>query len=187
MTKLLNGIIDLPSVRRTRRYLDVEMPNTVNFCPLETRVFSSYAWMTVDYCKVDVLIGVAPGESAEESDRIIEEIVREVNEVISESNEAGQRNSLNRLYTLHGFIQPRDEFVKRFEQAVDETQGSHKYSYLLSQCDGSFFYDAGVSTIYYGPGRIELGHSSCEYVSLKEVKEAAKTYAQASVNILGIM
>ncbi|MDH5438303.1 MAG: M20/M25/M40 family metallo-hydrolase, partial [Candidatus Bathyarchaeota archaeon] len=55
----------------------------------------------------------------------------------------------------------------------------------LSFCDGTFFYDKGIPTLTYGPGIMDLGHSSNENVDLNEVKEAARTYAQAIENILG--
>lgn len=189
-TKILNGILELPTVRKVRHYLDVEMPNTVNFCPVDQRIFTSQAWMTVDYYKVNVLIGIAPGRTVAESDRIIEDTLEEIEEIVDNSNKAGQRNKLNYEtgvppYKKHGFIQPKNDFAKKFEQAVDQTQGGHRYAYVLSFCDGTFFYDKGIPTLTYGPGTMELGHSSNEYVDLNEVKEAARTYAQAIENILG--
>jgi acetylornithine deacetylase/succinyl-diaminopimelate desuccinylase family protein len=185
-TKILNRIFELPKVKRIRRYSDVEMPNTVNFCPITQRVFTSQAWMTVDYYTIDILIGVAPGQTATESDQIIANILGEMKDLIDDSNKAGQQNKLNLTSKLHGFIQPKNEFVEKFEQAVNEIQGSHKYAYVLSQCDGTYFYDKGIPTLTYGPGSMELGHSNNEYVDLSEVKEAARTYVQAIVNILGI-
>jgi acetylornithine deacetylase/succinyl-diaminopimelate desuccinylase-like protein len=189
-TNILTRILELPSVRRMRRHLNVEMPNTVNFCPVDQRVFTSFAWMTVDYYKVNVLIGVAPGRTVAESDRIIEDMLEELEELVGRSNKDGQRNKLEYdlavpPYKNHGFIQPRNDFVKAFEKAVDETQGSHRYGYVLSFCDGTFFYDRGIPTLTYGPGIMELGHSNNEYVDLNEVKEAARIYAQAIINILG--
>jgi len=189
-TKILNQILELPTVRKTSSHLDIEMPNTVNFCPVDQRVFSSYAWMTVDYYKVHVLIGVAPGRTVAESDQIIEDIIDELEGLVDDSNETGQRHKLEYNldvppYKNHGFIQPRDKFVERFERAVDETQGSHRYAYVLSFCDGTFFYDKGIPTLTFGPGNMELGHSSNEYVNLNEVKDAAKIYTQAIENILG--
>ncbi len=189
-TKILNQMLGLPSVRKMRSHLDIEMPNTVNFCPVDLRVFSSYAWMTVDYYKVHVLIGVAPGRTVAESDRIIEEMIDELEGLVDDSNKAGQRHKLEYNldvppYKNHGFIQPRDKFVERFKRAVEEVQGSHRYAYVLSFCDGTFFYDKGIPTLTFGPGNMELGHSSNEYVDLNEVKDAAKIYAQAIENILG--
>jgi acetylornithine deacetylase/succinyl-diaminopimelate desuccinylase-like protein len=189
-TKILSGILELPNVRRIRHHLNIEMPNTVNFCPVDQRVFTSLAWMTVDYYKVNVLIGVAPGRTVAESDRIIEDIVEALEALVEDSNKAGQRNKLEYSlavppYKNHGFIQPRDEFVEKFEQAVDEIQGSHRYAYVLSFCDGTFFYDKGIPTLTCGPGIMELGHSSNECVDLNEVKSAARIYAQAAENILG--
>jgi len=185
-TKILNEILELPTVRRVRRYLDFEMPNTVNFCPVDQRIFTSYAWMTVDYYEANILIGVAPGRTAAESDQIIEDILSELKDLIDDSTIAGQQNKLTLNSKLHGFIQSKDEFVEKFEQAVDETQGSHKYAYVLSQCDGTFFYDKGIPTLTYGPGVMDLGHGTNEYVDLNEVKEAARTYVEVIINILGI-
>ena len=190
VTKILNRILEFPSIRRTRHHLDIEMPNTVNFCPVGHRVFTSYAWMTVDYYKVHVLIGIAPGRTVAESDRIIEDIVEALEELVDDANRAGQRNKLEYNlavppYKNHGFIQSRGEFVERFEEAVDETQGSHSHAYVLSFCDGTFFYDRGIPTVTCGPGIMELGHSSNEYVDLNEVRLAARIFAQATENILG--
>jgi hypothetical protein len=189
-TKILNRILEFPSVRKMRHHLDIEMPNTVNFCPVDYRVFTSYAWMTVDYCKVHVLIGVAPSRTATESDRIIDDIVETLEGLVDDTNKAGQRNKVEYNlavppYKNHGFIQPKDEFVEKFEQAVDETQGSHVYAYVLSFCDGTFFYDKGIPTLTCGPGIMELGHSNNEYVDLNEVRHAARIFAQAIENILG--
>jgi acetylornithine deacetylase/succinyl-diaminopimelate desuccinylase family protein len=185
-TKFLNEILELPTVRKVRRYLDVEMPNTVNFCPVDQRTFTSYAWMTVDHYEANILIGVAPGQTATESDQIIANILSELKDFIDNSNRAGQQNKLTLNSKLHGFIQPKDEFVEKFEHAVNEIQSGHKYAYVLSQCDGTFFYDKGIPTLTYGPGSMELGHSNNEYVDLSEVKEAARTYVEAIINILGI-
>ncbi len=189
-TKILSRILEFPSVGRMRHHSDIEMPNTVNFCPVDHRVFTSYAWMTVDYYRVHVLIGVAPGRTVAASDRIIEDILEVLEEVVEDSNKAGQRNRVeynlaDPPYKNHGFIQPRDEFVEKFEQAVDETMGSHSYAYVLSFCDGTFFYDKGIPTLTCGPGIMELGHSSNEYVDLDQVRHAARTFAQATENILG--
>ncbi|MGQ9469410.1 MAG: hypothetical protein ACUVTD_06250 [Nitrososphaerales archaeon] len=54
----------------------------------------------------------------------------------------------------------------------------------MSFYDRTFFYDKGIPTLLYGHGSCELAHSTCEYVELKQVKDAARTIAQAIIRLL---
>jgi acetylornithine deacetylase/succinyl-diaminopimelate desuccinylase-like protein len=182
--RILNRILELPSIKEKRHHLDIEIYNTVNICPRKQRTFTSYEWMTVDFCETGILIGVAPRKSMAESNRAIKDMVELLGGLIDDSNKAGQRNKI-RHSNMNGFIQPRNDFARRFERATDEIQGAHQHTYFSSFCDGTFFYNKGIPTLLYGPGRMDLGHSDNEYVDLNEVKQAARTYGEAIVRILG--
>jgi len=43
----------------------------------------------------------------------------------------------------------------------------------------------GFPTVICGPGSISQVHTTCEFVDLQEVKEAAKLYLHAALQLLG--
>jgi acetylornithine deacetylase len=62
--------------------------------------------------------------------------------------------------------------------------GNSRRSYVQSFCDATHFYRANIPTILFGPGRMEQGHSTNEYTSIQQVKDASSVFAHAIENIL---
>jgi len=184
--RILNEILALPILKKTKNYLDTVMHNTVNFCLREQRESTSHEWALVDFCRSGILIGVLPDKNATESCKIEEDIIKGLENLIDKSNKNGEHNKLS-YHKMHGFTQSRDKFVRRFERTVDGVQGACKHIYFPSFCDAAFFHNKGIPTLLYGPGQIELGHGSNESVDLNQVNQATRTYANAALGILNTL
>ena len=53
-------------------------------------------------------------------------------------------------------------------------------------CDATFLNAAGIPSIVYGPGSLEVAHAVNEFVSVEEVITATKTYALAALDWCGV-
>lgn len=191
--KLLNRFLESKIIRKKHIHMGIELSNTINFSLKDREIPafmrrialpSSYAWMSSNYCKVNVLIGVAPFKTKKQSDRKAEKIIDELENIVIHTGDEDVKSMLEILCANNGFIQQKNKFVEKFSKAIYEVNGSIEYGHMPSFCDGTFFHNAGVSTILYGPGNIENAHSPDEYVNLKEVKESAYGIAQAVQYIL---
>jgi len=83
-----------------------------------------------------------------------------------------------------GFIQAKNAYTKAFDDAMQKALGHHRHSYVLSFCDASYIYLQNIPTILFGPGKMEQGHSTNEYTSISQVKDATSVYTHAINNIL---
>lgn len=181
-TRLLNRFLELPVLKEVESHDDVDMPNTMNFTVKKVPSCTS-AWMTTNHHQTNILIGTAPCKTKRKSQEKTAKIAREMKRVVEKSNRKGQRNRLEIVDSNNGFIQPKNKFTEKFEQAVDSILGNHRYNHLLSFCDGTFYHNEAIPTLICGPGNIQQAHGA-EYVELEQVKNAAKIYTQAIVNLL---
>ncbi len=182
--QLCTKIAELPVLREAFSCEGVRMPNTMNLSPIPVPIYPSFAWMSHELYGMNVLLGIAPRKSTKESEYVLDVILGEVMRLVAESNSNGEKNSVEVNQKMHGFTQERNEFVRAIEEAVRGVIGKPTHEHTLSFCDGTFLHDAGTSTVLFGPGRMELGHSSNEYVPTGQVKQATATYADAILKIL---
>jgi acetylornithine deacetylase len=53
-------------------------------------------------------------------------------------------------------------------------------------CDATWYEQAGIPAVVYGPGDLRLAHASDEYVEVDEVIAACKTFALLAVEWCGL-
>jgi acetylornithine deacetylase/succinyl-diaminopimelate desuccinylase-like protein len=160
------------------------METTFNFSPTSQTPLPSLAWMTMEEYRINCLLGLIPQTTLVKSKQAAKAVVKRVRQIVRESNSEGQRNKFELVDLKPGFIQARNAYTRAFERAMQTTLGHHKHSYVLSFCDASYIYLANIPTILFGPGKMEQGHSTNEYTSIRQVKDASGVFAYAINNIL---
>jgi acetylornithine deacetylase/succinyl-diaminopimelate desuccinylase-like protein len=183
-SNILNQITNDPALIRKQKWNGVKMESTFNATPVRSIERPSLAWMTLEEFTVNCLLGLVPGRSVHDSERVAEAALSRVKHHITNANTHGHNASLTRSTWDIGFIQPSIGCVRGFEKAMREVLGHSKRSYVQSFCDATHFYRAGIPTLLFGPGRMELGHSSNEYVSIRQVKDATGVFTHAIRNML---
>lgn len=182
-TNVCNRILADRSIIRTERGKP-RMEATFNFSPTSFSPPPSLAWMTMEEFRVNCLLGLIPKKSLSESKKAAKATVIRVKRIVSESNRDGQRNRFELVDLKPGFIQAKNAYTKAFDDAMQKALGHHRHSYVLSFCDASYIYLQNIPTILFGPGKMEQGHSTNEYTSISQVKDATSVYTHAINNIL---
>jgi len=182
-TNVCNKILSDSSIIRKVQG-EPSMESTFNFSPTSFTPLPSLAWMTMEEYRINCLLGLIPQKTSTESERNAKMIVNRVRRLVRESNSKGQRNRFELVDMKSGFIQARNKYTGAFERAMQTALGHHKHSYVLSFCDASYIYLAKIPTILFGPGKMEQGHSTNEYTSIRQVKDATSVFAHAVENIL---
>jgi succinyl-diaminopimelate desuccinylase len=181
---ICNRIAEDRSIIRKQKQMNVEMNTTYNASPVQPTMRSSFAWMTVEEFTVNCLLGLIPGRTVKDSERLAKTMLDRIKRHVTEANRQGQKSAVAKAHWNIGFVQARNMYVSSFERAMDKVLGHHQASYVLSFCDATHFYRANIPTILFGPGRMELGHSTNEYTSVRQVKDATSVLAYAIENIL---
>jgi acetylornithine deacetylase/succinyl-diaminopimelate desuccinylase-like protein len=181
---ICNRIAEDRSLIRKQKQMNVEMNTTYNASPVQPAVSSSFAWMTVEEFTVNCLLGLIPGRTVEDSERLAKTVFNRIKRHVTEANRRGQKSAVTKAHWNIGFVQARNTYVRSFERAMDKVLGHHQASYVLSFCDATHFYRANIPTILFGPGKMKLGHSTNEYTSVRQVKDATSVLAYAIENIL---
>jgi acetylornithine deacetylase/succinyl-diaminopimelate desuccinylase-like protein len=140
--------------------------------------------MTVEEYTVNCLLGVIPGRTVASSESLAEKALNRVRRHIAQANRLGQNGRIIKSHWNIGFVQAQNEYVRSFERAMLGVLGHRKRSYVLSFCDATYFYCAGIPTILFGPGKMDLGHSTGEYTSIPQVKDATSVLARSIEDIL---
>lgn len=183
-SNILNQITNDPALIRKQKWNGVKMESTFNATPVRSIERPSLAWMTLEEFTVNCLLGLVPGRSVHDSERVARAALNRVKHDIANANTHGHDASMTRSTWDIGFTQPSVGYVRGFEEAMLKVLGHSKRSYVQSFCDATHFYRAGIPTLLFGPGRMELGHSSNEYVSIRQVKDATGVFAHAIENML---
>ena len=183
-SSVLNQITNDHALTRKQKRNGVSMESTFNATPVRPIERPSLAWMTLEEFTLNCLLGLVPGRSVHDSERAAKAALNRVKHHIINANTDGHNGSVTRSSWDIGFIQPSIGYVRGFEKATRKVLGSSKRSYVQSFCDATHFYRAGIPTILFGPGRMELGHSSNEYVSIRQVKDATGVLVRAVENML---
>jgi succinyl-diaminopimelate desuccinylase len=184
-SSVCNQILQDTTIIRNKRHKGLSMNTTFNFSPAQYASPPSLAWMTMKEFRINCLLGLIPRQSITRSEQSAEAALRRVKQLVADSNREGQRNRFELVDVKAGFIQEENTYTKAFEKAMEKVLGHHRHSYVLSFCDASYFYLARIPTILFGPGKMELGHGTNEYTSIRQVKEATSVFAHAIDNILG--
>jgi len=128
-----------------------------------------------DKCEAEIDIRVPSGGHPNG----VEEFVRSV---LPEKLEYQVINKTMPSYT------PADQpLIKAVQKGVQQVFGYRPAAtYMPATSDAHFFRELlGVPTAAFGPGYIELAHTYNEFIHLKDVKNAAKVYANLMADVTG--
>ena len=184
-SNLCNRILADRRIVTKKKYNGLLMKTTFNFSPAPYPTLPSGAWMTMEEFRINCLLGVIAERSIAKSTKAGKMAMGRIKKKVAESNREGQANRFELLDIKPGFIQAPNAYTKAFERTMQYVLGHHRHSYVYSFCDSSYFYRAGIPTILFGPGRMELGHGTKEYINISQVKDATAVFAHAIENILG--
>jgi acetylornithine deacetylase/succinyl-diaminopimelate desuccinylase-like protein len=181
---ILNRISNDPALIGKEMRGSIRMEPTFNVAPVRPIQRPSLAWMTLEYFTVNCLLGLVPGRTVHDSETASKAALGRVKHHITKANTHGCDASVTRSSRDIGFIQRRTAHVRGFEKTMRTVLGHSKHSYVQSFCDATHFYRAGIQTLLFGPGSMALGHSSNEYVSLRQVKDATSVFAHTIERML---
>jgi succinyl-diaminopimelate desuccinylase len=183
-TNVCNRILEDGSLIRKKTCHGLDMSSTYNFSPTKYKELSSGAWMTLDEFRVNCLLGLVPESTPAKSTKKAKMALSRIKKLVSSDDANGRRNRFELVDMKIGFIQSENAYTRTFDRAMDGILGHHQHSYVLSYCDASYFYNAGIPTILFGPGKMDVAHSSQEYTSISQVKDATSVFAHAIEDIL---
>jgi len=184
-TNLCNRILQDQHIIRRKKYHGIELNSTFNFSPTHYSPPPSYAMMTMPEYRAHCELGLVPETTVAKSMRSAQAAVNRIKEHVAEGNRHGMQAMCQHVDFKVGFIQAKNTYTRAFARAMDKVLGHHRQSYEISFCDASYFYYRHIPVILFGPGKIEIGHGSSEYVSTREVRDATSVFFYAIENILG--
>ncbi len=184
-TNLCNQILEDKALVRTAQRDGLRMESTFNFTPAPYSPPPSLAWATITEFRINCLLGLIPEKRITESVNTANSSLRRIRRIITSRNRDGFQAKFELLDMKPGFIQAENPHTRAFQRAMQQALGHRKRSYVLSFCDATYFYQAGIPTILFGPGKMELGHSINEYTSVRQVKDATRVFAHAIEQIVG--
>ncbi len=134
-----------------------------------------------DECRLTMDRRTLPGESLEETEREIAEIIEKLKKT-DKTFEA----DYSVLIRANSFETRPDDNLVRSVAGVYECLGLSPQPVGYQQVsDGRFFAERGIPTILLGPGVAELAHTPDEHVPVAAVIEAVKIYALIAAELLG--
>jgi len=74
------------------------------------------------------------------------------------------------------YTEPGNAYVSEFISSVGKRARNPKQVISLGASDGRYFREKGIPTIAYGPGRMEVIHTSNERVGIRDLAEAYSVY-----------
>jgi succinyl-diaminopimelate desuccinylase len=179
MAKLIREIeATLDESFKTKRH-PLTPPPSYNFGMIEGGVGIN---VVPDECRVTLDRRTLPGESLDEAETEIAEVIERLRKADS-TFEA----EYSLLYRANSFETPPDSDIVRSASTACELLGIDPQPIGYQQiCDGRFFAEKDIPTIIIGPGTAELAHTPDEHVPVAAVIQAVKLYALAAVELLGI-
>jgi acetylornithine deacetylase/succinyl-diaminopimelate desuccinylase-like protein len=122
-----------------------------------------------------------PGESLEEAEREIENIIERL-----KREDSTFEADCSVLYRANSFeTRANSEFVASVTRVCDRMGLKSEPIGYQQVSDGRFFAERGIPTVLVGPGTAELAHTPDEHVPVAAVIEAVKLYALAAIEIVG--
>jgi acetylornithine deacetylase/succinyl-diaminopimelate desuccinylase-like protein len=183
-TEVCGRILEDSQIMRKKTYRGLVMPATFNFSPGAFAPPPSNSWMTMDEFEANCLLGLIPETTIKKSEKAADRTLNRVKRVVESANERGQMNMFDMVDMNIGFIQSENPYTERLRTAMNKVSGTHQHIYFLSFSDATYFYRENIPTVIFGPGKLELAHSSHEYILVRQVKQATAVLANAVEDIL---
>lgn len=130
-----------------------------------------------DVCRAVLDRRLLPGENPDEAFREIQSVAQEI---------SGWSIEVTRgAFMYPSEVEVDAPVVAATGRAIHEaTKKKPGFFYSPAALDAGFLNRNGIETIMFGPGDLRLAHTDQEIVSLQEVRDAAKIYAAAALQLL---
>ncbi|MBA7555968.1 N-formyl-4-amino-5-aminomethyl-2-methylpyrimidine deformylase [subsurface metagenome] len=143
-------------------------------------------WVVSEFCTIDYAIWFPPDEDPENVKSEIEDYIGS----ISKMDLWLEQNPPEiewKLYFPSSSVNQDHPLVQACAQAHAISTGEvAKIEGFRAVCDATWLNKKGIPTIIYGPGDLIVAHAENEYVEIKQVMDAAKTYASLIMNWCGL-
>ncbi len=127
-----------------------------------------------DRCELEFDRQVLPGERMDEAEREVRELTA------SFSRTTGVEVELDLRQRFNNWTVGEDEpVVRELSAALRDLHGGREPSFagFNGYAEVEMLASAGIPSVLYGPGSLDVAHAPNEFVPLAEVTEAAKAYA----------
>jgi acetylornithine deacetylase/succinyl-diaminopimelate desuccinylase family protein len=137
-----------------------------------------------DYCKMEINRRLTKGESLDTVKREMETLIESIH---AEDKDFKAEASYPFAYEPI-LVTPNEPAVKSLARAYSLVVGKPPETGTLSYgTDGAFIHQkTKIPVVIFGPGNIRQAHGPDEYVEVEQIFTAAKVYAVAAVQFLGL-
>ena len=135
-----------------------------------------------DLCVITADRRLLPGET-------VESATAELESLIADMPQPGITATVTCTNSAEPYLIEREQpVVRALALAHEQVLGAPPaYGAKGGATDGAYLYhQGGVPTALYGPGLVGLAHTADEYIQIESVVQAAKIYALAALELLGV-
>ncbi|WP_016729797.1 M20 family metallopeptidase [Saccharolobus islandicus] len=131
-----------------------------------------------DYCEFSIVRRLIPEERIDEVRESILRLLREV------SSETGVKFDYDEFYAVDTVVSEDGRLIDALRKAIREVRGVDPNVVLSAGTfDIRFTVSEGIKSINYGPGRIELAHSTDEFVYVKDLLDSIKALGRVLLEV----
>jgi len=178
MARLMRAIEETLGESFKQKRHPLTPPPSFNFGIIEGGVAIN---VVPDECRLTMDRRTLPGESLEDAEREITEIIERL-----KNEDPTFEADYSVLYRANSFeTSPASELVQSVASTCKLMNLNPEPIGYQQVSDGRFFADRGIPAILIGPGTAELAHTPDEHVPVAAVIEAVKLYALSAIEILG--
>ncbi|ADX84653.1 M20 family metallopeptidase [Saccharolobus islandicus] len=131
-----------------------------------------------DYCEFSIVRRLIPEERIDEVRESILRLLRDV------SSETGVKFDYDEFYAVDTVVSEDGRLIDALRKAIREVRGVDPNVVLSAGTfDIRFTVSEGIKSINYGPGRIELAHSTDEFVYVKDLLDSIKALGRVLLEV----
>ncbi|ACP49251.1 acetylornithine deacetylase orsuccinyl-diaminopimelate desuccinylase [Sulfolobus islandicus Y.N.15.51] len=131
-----------------------------------------------DYCEFSIVRRLIPEERINEVRESILRLLRDV------SSETGVKFDYDEFYAVDTVVSEDGRLIDALRKAIREVRGVDPNVVLSAGTfDIRFTVSEGIKSINYGPGRIELAHSTDEFVYVKDLLDSIKALGRVLLEV----
>ncbi|WP_016732654.1 M20 family metallopeptidase [Saccharolobus islandicus] len=131
-----------------------------------------------DYCEFSIVRRLIPEERIDEVRESILQLLREV------SSETGVKFDYDEFYAVDTVVSEDGRLIDALRKAIREVRRVDPNVVLSAGTfDIRFTVSEGIKSINYGPGRIELAHSTDEFVYVKDLLDSIKALGRVLLEV----
>jgi len=146
-----------------------------------------------DYCEVYIDRRLVPGETQEGARREIMDIIEKLKKERIPNLKAEVKVTLPNWVSpapedvkwdiMPYYIKPSETIVKLLKNAYTQVLNEEPILYVEPAYTEAekLYHGLGIPTVIFGPGRMELGHSSVEFLEISQLMNATKVFAVVNI------